>query len=152
MTGTASLPHDRALPLLLAVAFLALTGGLVEASRGLGGDAPAACPRPALSGVELLCDGTGDAMGARAWLVGERLDLNLASARDLARVPGIGEGLARAIVEERARRGAFAAASELDDVRGIGPAKLRLLASYVEVKASPYREATSAPRPVTTVP
>lgn len=152
MTGTAPLPRDRALPLLLVVAVLALVGGFVEASRSLGGEAPAVCPRPALRGAELSCDGTGDAIGARAWLVGQRLDLNLASARDLARVPGIGQGLARAIVEERARRGAFAAVSELDDVRGIGPAKLRLLASYVEVEAGPYREATSAPRPVTTVP
>lgn len=57
---------------------------------------------------------------------GETIDLNMASAADLARVPGVGPRLAQLIVRRRTELGGFLALSELDQLGGVGP---RLLAS-----------------------
>lgn len=50
-----------------------------------------------------------------------RPDLNRSPARHLVLLPGIGPVRARAIVEERARRGPFAGVRDVQRVRGIGP-------------------------------
>ena len=52
------------------------------------------------------------------------LDLNRASAVDLAGLPGVGPTLARRIIDERQGRGGFRRVEELLEVRGIGPATL----------------------------
>lgn len=70
----------------------------------------------------------------RAWLVGQKLDLNAASASSLARISGIGPSLAAKIVAERGRRGRFSNIGELDDVDGIGPKTQETLAAFVEVR------------------
>jgi competence protein ComEA len=62
-----------------------------------------------------------------------RPDLNAAPGRHLLLLPGIGPSRARAIVEERAVRGPFGAARDLDRVRGIGPGTAAALAAYVRV-------------------
>ena len=64
---------------------------------------------------------------------GGRLDLNLASAGDLELLPGIGPTLARRIVEDRARGGAYRSADELMRVSGIGPAKLERIRALIEI-------------------
>lgn len=61
------------------------------------------------------------------------LDVNTASAEALDALPGIGPGLAAALVEERARGGPFAALEDLERVRGIGPATVERLRPFVEV-------------------
>jgi competence protein ComEA len=53
----------------------------------------------------------------------EILDLNLASAEQLAGLPGIGMDLAKAIVAHRRRIGQFANVNQLLDVKGIGERK-----------------------------
>jgi competence ComEA-like helix-hairpin-helix protein len=58
---------------------------------------------------------------------GERIDLDAAAAGELARLPRIGPGLARAIVADRAANGPFGGLEGLGRVRGIGPALLRVL-------------------------
>lgn len=127
---------DRGRALLAVVAALACGGALYAALSSSGGEAPAPCPDARVDGAVVSCGEADEAegAGARAWLLGEKLDLNRASAADLARIPGIGKSLARAIVDERARRGGFRSLKEVDGVRGVGPAKLRLLARYVEVR------------------
>ena len=60
------------------------------------------------------------------------LDPNLASAEELARIPGGGEKLARAILLERARA-PFVRADDLRRVPGIGEKKLETLRGYVAV-------------------
>lgn len=55
---------------------------------------------------------------------GERVDLNSATAAELARLPRVGPGLARRIVADRAANGPFHSLSDLDRVPGIGPALL----------------------------
>lgn len=59
------------------------------------------------------------------------LDLNAAGATELDRLPGIGPATAQAIVEHREQHGPFAAVDDLEEVRGIGPAKLEALRDQV---------------------
>jgi len=60
------------------------------------------------------------------------VDINSADWPELVQLPGIGEVLARRIVEERASRGPF---RDLDDlrerVRGVGPATLERIRPFV---------------------
>lgn len=57
----------------------------------------------------------------RALRDGQRLDLNRASAEELALIPGIGPKLAERIVLERTRRSGFTDLAQLRAVRGVGP-------------------------------
>lgn len=61
------------------------------------------------------------------------IDLNVASATDLQRLPGVGPATAKAIVEHRSRNGPFASVDDLLAVRGIGPAKLAEIRPWVRV-------------------
>lgn len=64
---------------------------------------------------------------------GERINPNTASARDLARLPGIGMRLAKDIVADRELRGSFGSLADLDRVDGIGPGMLRRIEPFVVV-------------------
>lgn len=77
-------------------------------------------PRRALAGGERV-------------LLGLRLDVNRASAEDLAALPGIGPGLAAAIAADRERRGPFPDVESLRRVRGIGPTRLERLRPWLQV-------------------
>jgi competence ComEA-like helix-hairpin-helix protein len=59
--------------------------------------------------------------------------INTASVEELERLPGVGPRLARAIVDDRTRRGPFRDASDLSRVRGIGPALLLRLKGRILV-------------------
>ena len=59
-----------------------------------------------------------------------RVDLNEADWPELSTLPGIGEALARRIVESRAAEGDFVDVDELTRVRGIGPKTLEQLRPY----------------------
>jgi len=61
---------------------------------------------------------------------GKRIDLNEAGETDLANVPGIGETLARKIVEYRNSVGGFSSPSEISRVKGIGPRKAQNFLRY----------------------
>ncbi|HHL40126.1 MAG TPA: helix-hairpin-helix domain-containing protein [Deltaproteobacteria bacterium] len=62
---------------------------------------------------------------------GVPIDINSAGIEELVLLPGIGYGLAGAIVAERARRGGFGSVGELLYVRGIGASRLRALEGLV---------------------
>ncbi len=66
--------------------------------------------------------------------LGIPLDLNTASADDLALLPGVGPSLAKAIVSERTRRGGFKTWDEVDTVPGVGPARIETLKAEVEIR------------------
>ena len=51
----------------------------------------------------------------------------------IARLPGVGPGLARRIVEERDRRGRFESPESLRGVLGLGPKKLAALRDLVTI-------------------
>ncbi len=76
---------------------------------------------------------------------GERIDVDRASAQELQRLPGVGSGLARRIVEERNRSGPFGDTAALGQVPGIGPAKLKRMAPNLAFSAPPRAAATVAP-------
>jgi len=61
------------------------------------------------------------------------LDLNTATAEQLEALPGVGPSTAAAIVAYRTEHGQFRSVDELQEVRGIGPAKFEAVESSVTV-------------------
>jgi len=59
------------------------------------------------------------------------VDLNTADAAAIEALPGIGPSMSRAIVAYRSEHGRFRSVDELQDVRGIGPAKFKALDGLV---------------------
>jgi competence protein ComEA len=59
------------------------------------------------------------------------VDLDVASLKEIERLPRIGPGLAKKIVADRAARGAFGSLNGLDRVPGVGAALLGVLAPHV---------------------
>lgn len=60
-----------------------------------------------------------------------QLDINEAGWPELSVLPGVGETLARRIVESRAETGRFADVEDLRRVRGIGPRTLERIRPYL---------------------
>jgi competence ComEA-like helix-hairpin-helix protein len=60
------------------------------------------------------------------------LDLNAARIEDFMALPGIGETLARRLVEYRKRHGGFRSVEELREVRGIGEKRMEQLRPLVK--------------------
>ena len=94
--------------------------------------------RPGLESVETERSDTDSSVGRTDWpdslLEGEVIHLNTASRYDLARVPGIGQTKAQAIVEWRQEHGPFRLVDDLLQVSGIGPETLEALKDYVTVE------------------
>lgn len=85
------------------------------------------------AGVARCADGA-PLPAAQALTVGQRLDLNHASADELQAISGLGGQAALALVAERTRRGNFQSWEEVDAVPGIGPGRLRLLQKVSELR------------------
>jgi len=64
------------------------------------------------------------------------LDINLATARQLDELPGIGPILANRIVEYRQRKGGFRSVGDLRSVPGIGDRRFQTLREFVTVDSS----------------
>lgn len=62
--------------------------------------------------------------------------MNTATAQELQSVPGIGETLAKRIVEFREEHGLFEKVDDLLNVRGIGVASLDKLRPFLTIKRS----------------
>lgn len=60
-----------------------------------------------------------------------RIDLDQAGVDELAALPGVGPSLAAAIVTDRQAKGSFKTLTELDRVRGVGPAILQQIKPFV---------------------
>jgi competence ComEA-like helix-hairpin-helix protein len=122
-------PERRALLLLLSLA-VAGQGVRYLATR----------PGQAAGGVQILSTLSSSSPAAqrdsamrqaRPLAPGERIDVDVATAAELARLPRIGFGLAKAIVAHREAHGAFGSAAALDRVVGIGPGLLRTLEPHL---------------------
>ncbi|MFN8037237.1 MAG: ComEA family DNA-binding protein [Acidimicrobiia bacterium] len=77
--------------------------------------------------------GPGNAASGTAGGPAGPLNLNTATVEQLDALPGIGPSLARAIVDERNRRGGFRSVNELRSVRGIGDRRFADLRPLVSV-------------------
>ena len=135
--GMATADDRRAALVLLALAVL---GALVRLV-GSAGDNPGAIgfhqgaePRPTRESVA-----ADAARVARPLEPGERIDVDRADAIDLARLPGVGPGLADRIVRDRQRRGPFGSITELGRVSGVGPARLDAVRPHIRFSGRPGR-------------
>jgi competence protein ComEA len=82
--------------------------------------------------------------------LGISIYLNSESEMGLTAIPGIGRGLAKAIVEERTKRGGFKSLKELLSVNGIGEKLYRKITPYLTIKekdpsATPHLTNVTAP-------
>ncbi len=78
----------------------------------------------------------GQMAAAKKLALGLPLDLNIASERDLALIPGIGDKIASQIVLLRNQKGVFQDLSDLKAVPGIKEKKLEGLKGYLMVRRS----------------
>jgi competence ComEA-like helix-hairpin-helix protein len=65
------------------------------------------------------------------YLLGKRVDINKASLSEISKLPGISEGIAAAVVEERDRLGRFRSPGELLGVKGIKGKRLRKILPFL---------------------
>ena len=79
------------------------------------------------------------------------IDVNRATAAELSCIPGVGDGLARRIVQYRETNGPFQSLTQLEQVSGIGPAKAAQLAeALLPLEEQPTRIAASPLPPIST--
>lgn len=117
----------------LAIA-AAVAGAFVWPSSKPALDCPPEQVRLGPDGVARCGPGAELPAGAKL-TIGAKLDLNTATADDLAELPGIGPALAKAIVDARAQRdGGFRDWDALDTVPGVGAARLDTLKASVEIR------------------
>jgi competence protein ComEA len=115
----------------------------VEAAGGAGADADLAAVNlaaPLVDGAQVYVPVAGAPPRAGAppgpappTTAPGPLDLNRATAEELDALPGIGPSTAQAIVAHREEHGPYASVDALEDVRGIGPAKLDAIRDLVTV-------------------
>jgi competence ComEA-like helix-hairpin-helix protein len=122
-------PERRALLLLLALAV-----------AGQGVHYLLTKPGEPAGGVQLLATlAAGSPMAQRDSAMrqgrplaeGEQIDVDLAPASELARLPKVGPRLAKTIVADRQEHGAFGSLEALDRVAGIGPGLLKTIGPHV---------------------
>ncbi|MBI2570511.1 MAG: ComEA family DNA-binding protein [Candidatus Schekmanbacteria bacterium] len=63
-----------------------------------------------------------------------KIDVNTAALEDLQRLPGIGPGKAKAILEYKQEHGRFRSLDDLDEVPGISQATIERLATHATVR------------------
>ena len=73
---------------------------------------------------------TGEVAGAGFTTL---VNLNIANAEELDKLPGVGPSLAQRIIEYRKKNGSFSSVEELDNVEGIGPSKMEALKDLVTI-------------------
>ena len=74
------------------------------------------------------------------------IDLDVATAAELERLPGIGPALAARIIADRDSLGPFGSLTELDRVRGVGPALCKRLEPLVRFSGVPRPRQASVVR------
>jgi competence protein ComEA len=65
------------------------------------------------------------------YLIGKRIDINIASAEELAGLPGISNATAAAVVAERERLGRFRSFEDLLHVKGIKRRRLKKILPFL---------------------
>lgn len=125
-----SLQTHRGSRLLLLLALVALTGVCLVWNAGK-------LPRPVRAQF--------DAQQSHYIAGGDRLDVNRASAAELAELPGIGDVLAQRIVDDREQNGPFTCTDDLTRVPGIGARTLEAVRDRIGVDADDPGEPAKEP-------
>ena len=76
---------------------------------------------------------TGIASAASAKEPAGKVNLNTATAQQLAELPGVGDALAARIIEYRQKGGGFKSEKELMNVKGVGEKNFAKLEAHVTV-------------------
>lgn len=125
----------RALVLLLA---LAVAGQGVRYLLTKPGEAPGGVQLISTLGSESpLAQRDSSMQQARPLAVGEQIDVDRASAGELARLPKVGLRLAKTIVADRQANGPFGRLDGLDRVPGVGPGLLKAVGPHVVFSGEP---------------
>jgi competence ComEA-like helix-hairpin-helix protein len=106
-------------------------------------------PIPGLSGTggaALAHRDSGVAL-ARPLANGERIDLDRASALEIARLPKVGPRLAKTIVADREALGPFGSLAALDRVPGVGEGLLKAIGDHATFSAPPRTAEGGPPSP-----
>lgn len=67
----------------------------------------------------------------------EKIDLNNATDKELKRLPGVGNEIARRIIEYRELKGGFKSVEELKNIKGIGEKRFNSIKDLIVIKAEP---------------
>jgi competence ComEA-like helix-hairpin-helix protein len=67
------------------------------------------------------------------FLLGQLVDINRAAYQEISGLPGISDSVARAVVEERRRKGAFRRPEDLLAVRGIKEKRLKKILPFIAI-------------------
>ena len=116
------------LPVLTAL-FAGLTLGLFLGRNPAGGSVTVSVPAQAQSAAAAADTQPEPSAQEDALPV----DINSANVTDLAQLPGIGEVLARRIVDYRTIHGRFTAVEQLTNVEGIGEGKLEAILEQITI-------------------
>jgi competence protein ComEA len=124
----------RAILLLLGLAVAGQALRLWVASPGSPPGQVALLPVPA--GMSPLAHRDSALALARPLGPGERIDLDRATAIEIARLPRVGLRLAKTIVADRDERGQFGGLGAVDRVPGVGPGLLAAIRDKVRFSAA----------------
>ncbi|HEV8455735.1 MAG TPA: helix-hairpin-helix domain-containing protein [Gemmatimonadales bacterium] len=139
-------PERRALLLLLA---LAVAGQGVRYLVTKPGEPPGGVQLLATLGVESPIAQRDSAMRrGRPLAQSEQINVDLAPAGELARLPRVGPRLAKTIVADRQAHGPFGSLDGLDRVAGIGPGLLKTIGPHVIFSGAAGRLGSGAVSPV----
>ena len=83
------------------------------------------------SAISNLCLGLALCLMANAQTPTAKINLNTATAAQLETLPGIGAGLAKRILDHRAKHGPFKRPQDLIVIRGFSAKRYRLIAPYL---------------------
>jgi comEA protein len=75
------------------------------------------------------------------------IDINLASAKELEELPGVGPTTAKAIIQFRTKTGRFHRVEDLLAIRGISETKLAKMRPYITVGQPPQKTSPPPKKP-----
>jgi competence protein ComEA len=136
-------PERRALLLLLA---LAVAGQGVRYLVTKSDEPPGGVQLLATLGAESPIAQRDSAMRqGRPLAQDEQINVDLAPAGELARLPKVGPRLAKTIVADRQAKGPFGSLDALDRVAGVGPGLLRTIGPHVVFSVTAGQAARAGP-------